>query len=317
MKKLLLLCFTVSLLLSCSNNLTELETSDSTLRSTNSRIHTDWSGLLEVVIVEKSVSGYQNQVRIDVPADYVVVGGGASISNSGNWGALLTGSYPNLDLTGWNASSKDHNKVQYHTLTSYAIGLKVKGLSRSELRSHILIGTSTTKGGNGSEIISNVNISDEYKVIGGGANITGLIGRGVMLKASIQNGNGSGTTFYPINGWKSKARDHMDKSSATLTTYVIGIKPNLPIVGEIDIERSYISQTSSRYVNKFIVHCYTPYNSVLTCGGGETYGSTTGRFLYSLNPTLSSFSVTSIDHIKKDDSMLTESLAISMKKKNN
>lgn len=100
---------------------------------------TDSSGKVTVAVFRQRAGNPQShffELAADVPADMVVVGGGAEAVEVPN-GALLTASYPNGDLSAWLASSKDHDVPEPHQLVSYAIGMRIAGLNRQQLMSHI------------------------------------------------------------------------------------------------------------------------------------------------------------------------------------
>ena len=104
---------------------------------------TDASGRVTVAVFRQRAGSAQQHffdLAADVPEDMVAIGGGAEAVNVPE-GALLTASYPNGDLSAWLASSKDHKRPQPHHLISYAIGLRIQGLTRDQLLSHIRVTT--------------------------------------------------------------------------------------------------------------------------------------------------------------------------------
>jgi len=106
---------------------------------------TDWSGQVHVrVYLGPWVYGQHNVTTVSVDTDYVLVGGGAEIYGAGNPGALLTASNPDLNLTTWHASSKDHVNPYPHSLRAYAIGLRLDGVSSTDLRNYMVLVTQTS-----------------------------------------------------------------------------------------------------------------------------------------------------------------------------
>jgi hypothetical protein len=69
-------------------------------------------------------------MQVDLPDDFVVVGGGARTNYAGA-GNLLFASYPTPDLQGWIASAKDHDISDPASITVWAIGLKKSFLQRA------------------------------------------------------------------------------------------------------------------------------------------------------------------------------------------
>ncbi len=76
-------------------------------------------------IIVANTSGVEQHPSSEVllPNGYTLVGGGALVNWKGQ-GNLLTGSFPNSNLRGWQAKSKDHIAYSPASLTAYAIGLK-------------------------------------------------------------------------------------------------------------------------------------------------------------------------------------------------
>lgn len=119
-----------------------------TANSTYSNYYQDGSGEVQIKIVWQDFGpGQHNQNKvIPIGSDYVVIGGGAwaQYTHYQDYGALLTESYPNSKLTGWIVGSKDHIEDDSHILRGYAIGLKLNGLSSSQLKNHIQLVSRTS-----------------------------------------------------------------------------------------------------------------------------------------------------------------------------
>ncbi|QIK61482.1 hypothetical protein G7050_17175 [Dysgonomonas sp. HDW5A] len=262
-------------------------------------IYTDWSGEIEVIITSKAITGYHNSVSVDVPSDYVVVGGGASISHIGNSGALLTGSFPNMSLTKWTATSKDHLEKQLHTLTVYAIGIKLKGVTKNTLKSYMTVQTATTIGVAGKITNTNVNMLSGYMIVGGGAEIIQKSGPGVLLTKSSQD-------YYVVSGavmlnsWRAQAKDHIEQSTADLKAYVIGIKKDIPGFGELETFSTRKFAWSTASSGAFTTTVDIEAEWVPTCVGAGANWNGYGRMLYSMKPSYHQFSGTTTDHLKAD-----------------
>jgi hypothetical protein len=176
---------------------------------------TDWSKKVHIVITEGKSFGHHTHAIANVPDDYVLIGGGASISpGQGVPGALLTGSYPDINKKTWHAEAKDHIKPFPHTLKAYAVGLKLDGIAKSELEKLITIKSSTSAVANHPELRVSFEDNNEIVLIGGGARVN-WTGAGNMLVYSGPS---------PSQGWYAKAKDHINANPASITVYAIGIK---------------------------------------------------------------------------------------------
>lgn len=273
---------------------------DGEISTNTNQIREDWSGQVQIILVKKTVSGEHPTTYVEVPEDYVVIGGGAKISGYGKWGALLTKSYPSQDLTKWYAESKDHIKSDKHTLDVYAIGLKIKGITRDQLKGQMIVTTATSSKTNWPA--TQANLPAEYTLIGGGAAVN-WSGQGALLVKSAPNGN----------SWSVSGKDHKDSSPATITAYAIGIKPNIDYFGTLEISR----ETDSKWVSSLKAQITAEISSdwLLACPGGEASFSGEGRMLTILEPNFRNVVVESSDHIKTDSGNTTLSLIKIRKKK--
>ena len=132
---------------------------------------TDRSGRVKVRVFYRNIQGQNNNVSVSVGAGYSLVGGGAAASRYGEGrgyaNGLLMGSAPLFDGKTWRARSKDHGYADRHFLTVYAIGLKIDGVSESELTNNILILDS--RNGPSNRPYGARKIPADYALIGGGA----------------------------------------------------------------------------------------------------------------------------------------------------
>jgi hypothetical protein len=105
---------------------------------------TDASGLVTTGVwklTSPTVANY-NRVTLQVPADFVAVGGGA-LGAETPYGALVTESYQSDTISGaeqtgdlrrWTARTSDLTYPQPHQTTVYAIGMRVAGKAARDLR---------------------------------------------------------------------------------------------------------------------------------------------------------------------------------------
>ncbi|MBW8684947.1 hypothetical protein [Chitinophaga rhizophila] len=228
----------------------------------------DWSGTIHSIIVAGRSYGRTNNVSVAVPEDYVLVGGGAVVSPQFTApGAFLTSSYPDADFTTWHTSSKDHYQTFTHTLTSYAVGIRIDGYSRAELLQHMQLVNADSYFE--SQPFAFVNVDSSYELIGGGARAT-TSGAGLLL-----------TTTQPDQMyWVASAKDHLISSPGYLTAYAIGISKDFATANNIEVEQRRGGNVNNAGFNIHFIGTDTTW--VVTSAGGFTGGD---RMLASLLPT--------------------------------
>ena len=248
----------------------------------------DESGKITVAIFNKTseVSRQHGRLEIPVPPDFIVVGGGAVASKEGK-GALLTASFPNEQLSSWVVASKDHQEAHPHKLQGYAIGLKVQGMTREQLRSFISL----------SRVVSEAKNHPFTQARPAAGNV--LIGGGFEV---LWTGPGNlATASYPDGGaWRVRSKDHIVPDVAQIVAYAISIRPDLP-VGRI---RATINSGGSQPTShpQHIVNL--PIGYAMTCGGGYAAWTGEGNMLWQLKPTIDqktrvqSFTAGAKDHIR-------------------
>lgn len=232
---------------------------------------TDASGQVTVrIYFGPWVYGQHNNTSISVDSDFVLVGGGAEIYGPGHPGALLTGSYPDSNLITWHASSKDHESRYLHSLRAWAIGLRLNGVSSTELRNHmILVTQASTESPRPNAVAA---LPPGYLLVGGGARAN-WDGAGVLL-----------TDSYPSAfQWVASAKDHRLSDPGTVDAFVIGITSG-SIPGFGSLSATYNSSTT--YINTAdgTASVQTPVGWVLTSVGGQAQYSSGGRMLWQLFP---------------------------------
>jgi hypothetical protein len=162
----------------------------------------------------------RNSGSLVLPADYVIIGGGASIScpPSGCGAYLYPSSFlitsrPDFASNSWVADSKEHLNPDPHYLKIYAIGVKITNVSSTQLRSYMQVFSKTSIVQAGPS--TSVTVPADYDMLGGGAQINYGNGAGSLLVSS-----------YPSspNTWSVHGKDHMVSSPASITAYAIGIK---------------------------------------------------------------------------------------------
>lgn len=250
----------------------------------------DSSGKITVSVFERAAGNSQQHFHdfaATVPDDMIAIGGGAEATIM-PYGALLTASYPNSELSAWLASSKDHNLPNPHKLKVYAIGLKIEGMSRDQLLQHIHVGRDES--GMAQHPEASESVPPGYLLVSGGFYVN-------WLDFNPKGGN-LATASFPETAlsWKARSKDHVVVSRANLTVYAIGIKESLP-VGKI--ERSIQTKDSAHAQHPRATSDVLP--GFALCGGGaEVHWTGVGNLLWQLRPTTESsnqdFAAGSKDH---------------------
>ena len=199
------------------------------------------------------------EARVTVPAGYKLVSGGAR----DNWhgaGNMLTASFPSSDNT-WTAFGKDH-KAGYAdaaTITVYAVAIydpddiwEVKVFSSGP--------TTKTTGW----ISRGVALEPGYVMVGGGAEVRYGNDTGTLLYASRPDGD---------NKWAAAAKDHEITSSATISAYAIGLRPNPNKVKGVKVLTKIAPPSTSGYSNR-PEDTARPSEGYVMTGGGASLGWT-------------------------------------------
>ncbi|RKT09861.1 hypothetical protein BX285_6974 [Streptomyces sp. 1114.5] len=237
------------------------------------------------------VSGHHNDVPCAVPGDMVAVGGGATGTDTPS-GALLTASYPNADASAWLASSADHIASNPHTLEVYAIGMKIKGMSRADLLHRM--NYSQVESSSASRPNATLGPPPPgYTLISGGFRVNG--------PANLA------TASFPSQGvlWKVASKDHIVPSPCSITAFAISVQTNLPIG---NVECFIRSQTSSEEAHPSAT-VEIPQDCALTGIGAETLVASTdpGQLLWHLRPIENGARVASQDHTEPSPGKITAS----------
>lgn len=227
-------------------------------------------------------------VSCDVDPDYVLVGGGGFAS----WdepapGALLTEIRP-LDwgLVSYVSSSKSHGQSSPHSLFTFAIGIKIQGLTRSQLFSYMNFQSTPYSATVGSP--SNSIAPPRYYLMVGGGSRVEWTGYGNLLTNSSNDAGRS---------WNSASKDHLVSSTARVATYIISISEFMPVGRVTTKTYVHIGPSTSGKDGRTTAHEIDGY--VLTCPGGKAaYTSGPGRMLYGVYPTNNDAVANTKDHIQ-------------------
>jgi hypothetical protein len=165
-------------------------------------VYYDASGRIELRYYYKSAFGDHNTATATVEDGYLCIGGGAFVDLESGDPAMLTGSWPSLDMKSWNAQSKDHIYYGWHRLVSVAIGMRLKdangrNIDINTIKSHFSVNNSVIFKAHTTEQSITVTPNTSYSIISGGANITvPFENPGQFLRQSSINTNYGGTTYW-------------------------------------------------------------------------------------------------------------------------
>ncbi len=202
-------------------------------------------------------------------ATMVVIGGGATGAETPQ-GALLTASLPNDDLSAWLVSSKDHDESNPHRLIGFAIGLKITGMTRAQLRNAVKVVSKTSS--RVAHPQATASAPAGFLLVGGGFRVNWLPGAGNLATASFPEFS---------NSWTARSKDHRLSSPATIDSFAICLQQRLPagtVVRGDNSAESPLSQhvgATTRLDEEF----------ALTGIGAEVRWTPPGSLLWRLEPT--------------------------------
>ncbi|RWZ86151.1 MAG: hypothetical protein EO766_15075 [Hydrotalea sp. AMD] len=247
---------------------------------------------MEVNIWGDYVDGHINSATTNVDSDYILVGGGARVSdlsnNSSNVNALLTAAYPVNDNSFYfyNAASKDHIQFYNHRLWVYAIGIKfylysLKShayypIDRNVLLPYFSINTTSTPVAQHPHGISYA--PSGYSVLSGGALLTwqNPSGGNMLVENGISDGGA------PIHFTESTGKDHITATPAVLQTFTLSVNNNLIYIGPLDIQQKITSTFNVQHLQT-LTQSTDPGYLLAGIGAYTTY-SGSGRMLYAMYP---------------------------------
>jgi hypothetical protein len=237
-----------------------------TVGSTLVGFTSDASGLVTTGVWKlqsATIGSFHHSVNLEVPADFVAVGGGA-VGQEWPLGALVRRSGRSDWIgsgsgnRGWTASTADLLVSDPHRTTAYAIGMRIQGMHARDLGPLIKVVNQNAASGVGLQPTS-VATAPPPKVIGsfvalsGGvmatANTSNLIGQYVTVTAPTLPAPcipGKKCIVSPITEWRVESTAHMGGTPGTVSTQMIGLPTSL-LVGSVpfNVEWKYVSATSA------------------------------------------------------------------------
>jgi serine protease len=235
--------------------------------------HNDASGKITVAVFEKTstASGQLTDFAVEVPAEYVVIGGGVQSTDAPE-GRLLTASYPNANRSAWLLSTK-HLTTSTSPVAAWSIGLKVEGLTRAQLLSHMTYRVST--GPYAQQTSATATMASGYTQIGGGFQVTSA-GSGNLAWASYP------TLLGGMTGWTAASKDHTSVSAGTIRSHSIGLRTNIPGIGLVS--SSVNVSAESAYVAHPAASVLLSTGHALTGCGAKVNWSGAGNLLWKIKP---------------------------------
>lgn len=202
----------------------------------------DNSGKVQITIWGNYVDGFHNHAEVSVDPGFVLIGGGARVSNFSNTNsgvkALLVSEYPKNDgtFTTFVADSKDHSVSYNHRLWVYAIGMKLYDANQNPIDANVIksyLNLSTTISLSSENPIATTCPPTGYTSLSGGAKIN-YQNQGVLLTESWHPGLSGDSRC-----WEAKGKDHSVVSYATIESYNLSINPTIPQFGVLTISQKY------------------------------------------------------------------------------
>jgi hypothetical protein len=158
-----------------------------------------------VVVATSPVTAHP-EARVDLPADYLVLGGGFKVDWHG-YGNLATASFPS-SLTSWTARSKDHEASDPASLTVFAIGI-TRILPVGTVETNIQRVDSSSE----AHPSARANVLPGFALTGGGAEV---------------HWHGSGNMLWKLrpteHGFSGGAKDHDISDPAHLSVYSVAMR---------------------------------------------------------------------------------------------
>lgn len=171
-----------------------------------------------------------SSVTVSVTADYAAIGGGVEGADF-PVGHLITTSRP-LTSSGWVVTSNDHLIHDPVRVRGWALGLKVAGLTRSQL-SQFLVYKKATSAFSSSPTIT-TTLPAGYELLGGGFDLD-------AAPAPVPSAPPAELGIFPTAsepvgsiGWTVRAKSHVLPATGKATVYAIGLQSNIPFVGTFD-----------------------------------------------------------------------------------
>lgn len=266
----------------------------------------DYSGTVEVSIWADYIDGYHNHAEVSVDPGFVLIGGGARVTNFSNTSsgveALLTSEYPKDDGTfsTFVADSKDHKNPYNHRLWVYAIGMRLYSsgtpLSESTVESYMNINKSISA--TAPHPSTDVTSPTGYTELSGGSKVNYTSYGSLLTQSGIPMNLSIGQDA------QASSKDQYYSDPSTIESYSLSIDPVISGFGTLEITRRYASRSISSSGRATLITSVFPTGGWVLSGIGA-YSEYTGygRLLYEMYPAnATDVFVSSKDHIVPDAS---------------
>lgn len=278
-------------------------------------VATDWSGTIavEVVACSDDVNRHHNiGIFCSLDSDFVVTGGGASANFGFGPGALLIESRPfDSNLGAWVGSSKDHLVSSPHTLTVYAVGIRLAGVSRADLRGQMQLKQVVAPFFQNQPNLS-AKVDPEFMLVGGGVSLLNPGGNNVLLTGSFPSPDGT--------AWTGTGKDHVTPDTTRIQVFAIGLRPSIPFFGNIAravVQRSFTFDgfTGPGFPGTVDVQV-TPGTIPVGPGAVSNWAPGQGRLLFGIDVNAGGVRAWDKDHVKADPNGTITAFAIELWKTN-
>jgi hypothetical protein len=266
-------------------------------------------------------AGDHHDFQVNVEDGWVCSGGGATgkemivvEGSGGTYGALypanyLTASFPSVDsdgkhdFKGWRVMSRDHIHTSSITLTAYAIGIKIKGLSNDALIANLRVFPGVAMPVSHPDLRS--YLDQGFVLLGGGFHVVDQLTTDPGHEG--EQGRNIGTGSFPDStvSWKGRSQDIELPTASSLKVFAIGIRSTLFIPDPLPNDPSHrktwdviTSYSSMEFLNNppaspgsfNPVSVAQPLQGFALCGGGGVaHPGPVGDYLWALEPTTLNF----------------------------
>lgn len=184
----------------------------------------DGSGRIHMQVWKYTLDSTKSNhtAKLTIPHDWAVVGGGVDLKI--NSSALIVASYPDTDTQqSWIVSTRADKSSAEYELTAYAIGIRIDGISRSDISKHNIVKSWCSNSEDNrvsAKRAPSITIPDnDYLMISGGA------------KPSLKAGGELGPVFSSAPGgwnlWTAASMTLKDSNNPPLASCVVGIRKDL------------------------------------------------------------------------------------------
>nr|WP_315194089.1 S8 family peptidase [uncultured Aquabacterium sp.] len=241
---------------------------------------TDASGKIESVMIERlapAAAAAFNDFAVELPEDYLVVGGGVEATNA-PVGHLLTASHPDVTRNAWVVGTKDHLASNPHQIKAWAIGIKVTGLSRAALLSNMRF-QQVTSAVSAAPLAVTPGVPMSHMLLNGGFKV-GPNAVGNLGTASFPRYNAT----LNIAQWVAGSKDHGVSSPASVTAYSIEMPRSISGIGSFSTGSvgTASGTTPTSHPVALVGSIFT--DMVLVGCGGSATSTGPGQLLWKMRP---------------------------------